>query len=214
MDTVAAMEWRYAVKKFDTKRILSEEKIKVLKKAFQLTPSSSGLQPNRLLIIRNKALQKELEKHSYYQKQVTTASHLLIFCIETTVDTDFITQKFELEMEIRKTPEEIIRPFREILIRNFEGKASSEKELWAINQVYLAMGNLLGICAFEEIDACPMEGFDTKKYDEILQLKEKGLKAILAMPIGYRADDDMFAGFKKVRRPMEDVVIEWESNAE
>ena len=210
MNTVAAMEWRYAVKKFDNKKLLPPEKIDVLKKAFQLTPSSSGLQPNRLLIIQDKALQKKLEKHSYYQKQVATASHLLVFCIETAVDAKFIEQKFELEKEIRNTSEEIVRPFRETLIRNFEGLNSLEKESWAINQIYLAMGNLLAICAYEKIDACPMEGFDTKKYDEILHLNEKGLKAILAMPIGYRATDDMFAGFKKVRRPMEEVVIEWD----
>lgn len=209
MNTVAAMEWRYAVKKFDNKRILPPEKIETLKKAFQLTPSSSGLQPNRLVIVQDKALQKKLEKHSYYQKQVATASHVLIFCIETSVDADYIKQKFELEMEIRKTPEEIIRPFRENLIRDFKEKASEEKEIWAINQVYLAMGNLLGICAFEKIDACPMEGFDTAKYDEELHLTEKGLKAVLAMPIGYRANDDLFAGFKKVRRPLEEVIIEW-----
>ncbi len=209
MDTVAAMEWRYAVKKFDNERILPREKIEIIKKAFQLIPSSSGLQPNRLLIIQDKTLQKKLEKHSYYQKQVATASHLLVFCIETGVDTNFIKQKFELEMKIRNTPEEILRPFRENLIRDFEGKGPSEKEFWAINQVYLAMGNLLNICAIERIDACPMEGFDTKKYDSALHLEEKGLKSILAMPIGYRATDDKFAGFKKVRRPMEDLVIEW-----
>lgn len=208
MNSIEAMEWRYAVKKFDDTRILPQEKIEVIKKSFQLTPSSSGLQPNRLIIIRDKTLQKDLEKHSYYQKQVATASHLLVFCIETSVNSSFIKNKFKLEKEIRNTPDEILHPFRENLIRHFEGKKPSEKDFWAINQVYLAMGGLLNICAIEHIDACPMEGFDADKYDELLQLGEKGLKSILAMPIGYRAKDDMFANLKKVRRPMEEVVIE------
>lgn len=208
MNSVKALEWRYAVKKFDDTKILSEEKLTILKKSFQLTPSSSGLQPNRLIIIQDKKLQKKLEKHSYYQKQVATASHLLVFCIETAVDTAFIHNKFELEKKIRNTPDEILHPFRERLIARFEKSDPVEKRIWAVNQVYLAMGNLLNICAIEQIDACPMEGFDTEKYDELLQLQEKGLEAVLAMPIGLRAEDDFFADFKKVRRPMKDVIIE------
>lgn len=208
MNSVEALKWRYAVKKFDDTKILSEEKITILKKTFRLTPSSSGLQPNRLIIIRDKELQKELEAHSYYQKQVATASHLLVFCIETDVNASFIHNKFELEKEIRNTPEEILHPFREGLIANFNKKNTTEKHIWAVNQVYLAMGSLLSICAIEQIDACPMEGFDTKKYNELLQLQEKGLEAVLAMPIGVRSKDDIFADFKKVRRPMKDVIIE------
>lgn len=208
MNTVEALEWRYAVKKFDDQKLLPSEKIEILKKSFRLTPSSSGLQPIRLVIIQDKKLQKTLEKHSYYQKQVATASHVLVFCIETKVDSSFIHNKFELEKEIRNTPDEILHPFREGLIADFGKKEIPEINLWAINQVYLAMGNLLNICAMERIDACPMEGFDTEKYDEILELKKHGLKAILAMPIGYRAEDDIFSGFKKVRRPLNEIIIE------
>ena len=79
---------------------------------------------------------------------------------------------------------------------------------WATNQAYLAMGNLLTVCALEEIDACPMEGFMPEKYDKILQLNQQGLKSVLVMPIGYRAKDDMFAGFKKVRKTVAESVLE------
>ena len=208
MNSVEALEWRYAVKKFDNERILSAEKIEILKKAFRLTPSSSGLQPIRLVIIQDKKLQKTLEKHSYYQKQVATASHLLVFCIETEVNSKFIHKKFELEKKVRSTADEILHPFRDKLIANFEKKEKNEIDTWATNQVYLAMGNLLNICAMERIDACPMEGFDPEKYNETLELEKRNLKAILVMPIGFRAKDDFFAGFKKVRRPMDEVIIE------
>lgn len=208
MNPIEALKWRYAVKKFDPEKTLPEEKIEVLKKAFRLTPSSSGLQPIKLVLVQDKTLQKTLEKHSFGQKQITTASHILVFCIEVDVNAKFIHDKFEREKQIRKTPEEILGPFRETLIENFGKKELSEKNAWAVNQVYLAMGNLLSICAMEQIDACPMEGFDAKKYDELLGLKEKGLKSVLIMPIGYRAKDDFFSGLKKVRRPMEEIVIE------
>ncbi len=78
---------------------------------------------------------------------------------------------------------------------------------WATNQVYLAMGNLLTICAAEQLDACPMEGFIPDSYDELLDLSSKGLSSVLVLPIGYRAEDDIFSGFKKVRRDMENSII-------
>ena len=109
---------------------------------------------------------------------------------------------------IRNTPEEILKPFREFLLKDFGAKPQQELEQWAINQAYLALGNLLTVCAEEKIDACPMEGFDAEKYDEILKLKEKNLKSVLILPVGYRAEDDIFADFEKVRRPLKQTVIE------
>jgi nitroreductase len=208
MDTLEALKWRYAVKKFDPEKILPGEKIELLKKAFRLTPSSSGLQPIKLVIVHDKNLQKTLENHSFGQKQISTASHVLVFCIEADVSAEFIHQKFDREKEIRNTSEKILKPFRENLIARFEKKQIPEKNRWAINQVYLAMGNLLNVCAMEEIDACPMEGFDLEKYDELLDLKSKNLKSVLAMPIGHRAKDDFFADLKKVRRPLEEIIVE------
>jgi len=73
----------------------------------------------------------------------------------------------------------------------------------------LAMGNLLTICAAEKIDSCPMEGFKAEAYDDILNLHDKGISSALVLPIGYRAEDDKFAGFKKVRRPLEETIIEF-----
>lgn len=208
MNTLKALQWRYAVKKFNPEKILPQEKIEVLKKSFHLTPTSSGLQPLKLVIVHDKPLQKTLEKHSFGQKQVSTASHVLVFCIETDVDADFIHRKFDLEKEVRNTSEKILKPFRENLVERFEKKEVAEKDRWAINQVYLTMGSLLSICAIEGIDACPMEGFDKKKYDEVLDLKNKGLKSVLVMPIGYRAEDDFFAKLKKVRRPLKEIIVE------
>jgi len=80
--------------------------------------------------------------------------------------------------------------------------------LWSKNQAYLALGNLLTVCANEKIDSCPMEGFIPKKYDEILGLKEKNLTSVLVVPIGYRAEDDMKTHQMKVRKKIEEIVIE------
>lgn len=208
MNTIRALEWRYATKKFAPDKIIPQKKIEVLKKAFNLTPTSYGLEPLRLIIVKNQALKEQLFEHSYQQQQVLTASHLCVFCIETGIGPAYIERNFERIQAIRDTPTKILSPFKEFLLNHFDEKKPEEIEQWATNQVYLAFGNILNVCAAEEIDACPMEGFDAQKYDELLDLPANNLKSTLILPIGYRAKDDMFADFEKVRRPLHEVTQE------
>ncbi|MGA8855284.1 MAG: NAD(P)H-dependent oxidoreductase [Christiangramia sp.] len=208
MSNIKALNWRYATKKFDDSRILSKDKIEVLKQAFNLTATSYGLQPLKMLIISNKKLQKSLREFSMNQQQVDSASHVLVICIEDRVDEEFITNYFKMVKHVRETPEEILKPFQNFLVDDFKTKEVKEIEAWAINQAYLALGTLLTICAAEEIDACPMEGFEPEKYDEFLNLHDKNLRSVLVLPVGYRSDDDEFSKFKKVRRPLDEVIIE------
>ena len=79
---------------------------------------------------------------------------------------------------------------------------------WAIRQAYIALGNLMTVCAIEKIDSCPMEGFNPEAIDEVLQLNLKGLKSVLLLPVGKRAKDDIFADLKKVRKPLNETIIE------
>ncbi|MBW1296647.1 NAD(P)H-dependent oxidoreductase [Aquimarina litoralis] len=207
MEIIESLQWRYATKKFDNTRILPQEKIDVLTKAFNLTATSYGLQPLKLVVLKNKELQKELTEHSWNQQQVADASHLLVICTEKIVGEEYITKYFDNVKAIRNTPDNILKPFREQLIDSFKHKEADEISTWAAKQAYLAMGNLLTVCATEKIDACPMEGFIPAKYDEILKLSERGLTSVLVLPVGYRAEDDMFAGFKKVRRTIDETII-------
>ena len=202
------LRWRYATKKFNAEKSLSAEKIETIKQSFNLTATSYGLQPLKLVIIQDKKIQESLVEHSWNQRQVVDASHLLVICIERTLNAEYIKDYFTRVKDIRNTPDEIIKPFQAYLLEDFEGKSTQDIQEWSKNQAYLAMGNLLTICALEEIDSCPMEGFTPEKYDEILNLEAQNLMSVLVMPIGYRADDDMFATFKKVRRPLEDTIIE------
>ena len=208
IDTIERLEWRYAVKKFDPEKTLSPKQLDRLKLAFNLTATSYGLQPIRMVVLNDESLQKKLVKHSYDQQQVAQASHLLIFCVETKVDGDYVKSYFNRVKEIRGTNDEVLNPFREYLVEQFSSKEQGEVMEWATRQAYLAMGNLLTICAMEQIDACPMEGFVPEAYDELLGLKEQGLHAVLVMPVGFRAEDDMFAEFKKVRRKLAKSVID------
>lgn len=208
MENIKALEWRYATKKFDGNKLLPPEKIEVLKNAFNLTATSYGLQPIKLVIIQNKELQEKLVQYSFNQKQVATASHVLVICIENKVDREFIERYFKRVHAIRATPEDILEPFQNFLIGDFEKKHIDEISVWATNQAYLALGTLMTVCATEAIDACPMEGFEPEKYNDLLGLDEMNLESVLVLPVGYRAKDDMFSEFRKVRRPLSDVIIE------
>ncbi|WP_299888351.1 nitroreductase family protein [uncultured Lacinutrix sp.] len=207
MNVIEALQWRYATKQFDSEKLISEEKLNILLKTFNLTATSYGLQPIKLLVLKDKKLQKKLVKHSMDQEQVAQASHVLVFCIETIIDKAYIESYFQRIKNIRDTPDSILEPFKNFLIEDFKNKSQADIALWATKQAYLAMGNLLTVCALEHIDACPMEGFSPEDYDAVLNLKEKNLSAVLVMPIGYRSDNDMFAGFKKVRKDLSDSVI-------
>ena len=207
---VEQLKWRYATKKFDETKKVSTSKIETLKEAFNLTATSYGLQPLKLLVISNPEIIKDLVPMSYNQGQVGNASHIFVICIENKVDTAFIKNYFDLVEKTRNTPREILKSFEEFLIDDFTNKTEEEIALWATKQAYLTLGNLLTVCALEEVDACPIEGFVPSQYDEYLKLSEKGLSSVLVMAVGHRAEDDMFSKLKKVRRGVDEVVIDIE----
>lgn len=208
INIIEQLEWRYAVKKFDANKTLSSEKIENLKQAFNLTATSYGLQPIKMVIVQNKELQEELVPLSMNQKQVAQASQVLVLCIEKNIDADYIKGYFEKVKNVRGTSDEILAPFKENMVSSFSSKAITEIQEWSKRQAYLALGNLLTVCAVEKIDSCPMEGFSPEGYDVKLDLNEKGLTSVLVLPVGYRAEDDVFSTFKKVRRNIEDSIIE------
>ncbi len=202
------LQWRYATKKFDETKKLSTQKIQLLKEAFNLTATSYGLQPLKLVVVSNPQKIKELMPLSYNQAQIGTASHVLVLCTEKNVDEKFIKNYFDLVEKTRNTPRDILNPFQEFLINSFSEKTNEDIQNWAAKQAYLVLGNLLTVCAVEGIDSCPIEGFEPEKYNEYLQLTEKGLQSVLVLAVGYRAEDDMFSELKKVRKNVDDMVIE------
>ena len=209
MNIIEQLNWRYATKSFDSEKIIGEDDINTLLEAFNLTATSYGLQPIILIVIKDKALQEQLVPLSFNQKQVMEASHLFVFCIDSKMDTPFILDYFNRVKDIRNTPNEILDPFKTFLVEDFGSKTQIDKENWAAKQAYLAMGNLMTVCALLNIDACPMEGFSPKDYDAILNLEKLKLKSVLIMPIGYRAKDDFMSKLKKVRKPINESVIIW-----
>jgi len=206
--TIKQLKWRYAVKKFDANKKLSNTKLDRLKQAFNLTATSYGLQPIKMIVVKDKALKQKMLEHAYFQQQISTASHILVIAIDTNFTTKDVDAYFDLEKQVRGTSEEIIGKFRQQLKDTISQKSKEEIEQMAKNQAYIALGNLMTVCAYEKIDSCPMEGFNPQKIDEILNLKSKNLKSVLLLPVGYRADDDFMRKLNKVRKPIKNTVIE------
>lgn len=208
MNSIENLKWRYAVKKFDENKSLSEAQINILKEAFNLTATSYGLQPIKMVVIKNKEIQEQLVVHSWNQPQVVQASHVLVLCIPKEYTTKDIDSYFSLVKNIRNTPDTILNPFKEMLSASIASKKQEELTIWNKNQAYIALGNLMTVAANEKIDSCPMEGFVPEKYDEILGLDKHNLTSVLVLPVGFRAEDDYMKDLKKVRKNIEDVIIE------
>ena len=208
MNIIDSLKWRYAVKKFDANKDLSEIQIETLKEAFNLTATSYGLQPLKLVIIKNKKIQEKLLPFSWNQQQILQASHLLVICIKDNYTTKEVENYFNLVQKIRNTPDEVINPFKKFLTAEIAKKTQEELYVSNKNQAYIALGNLLTVCALQEIDSCPMEGFTPDKYDEILDLTKNNLKSVLVLPVGFRASDDYMKDLTKVRKNISDSIIE------
>lgn len=208
IDTIKKLKWRYATKHFDSSKKLSEEKLNILKEAFNLTATSYGLQPLKMVVISNQEIKNQLMPITYNQPQVRDASHVLILCIEEEIDANFIIDHFKRVEDIRNTSRDILDRFEKNLLNTFSEKEKTEIREWMINQLYLTLGALLTVCAVEKIDSCPMEGFEAEKYDELLGLKQMGLRSVIVLPVGYRDESDFFLSLRKVRRGVDELIVE------
>lgn len=207
MEILEKLQWRYATKKFNRDKKLSNSQLNVLIQAFNLTATSYGLQTMKLVVVAQQAKKNLLLPLAYNQKQVVEASHVLVLCIQTNITEQDVDGYFNTVSNVRSTPNNILEPYRNQLKSVVNTMDTNKKREWAIRQTYIALGNLMTVCAMEGIDSCPMEGFMPEKVDEALNLQTHSLASVLLLPVGFRADDDMFSEFKKVRKPLNEVVI-------
>jgi len=207
-NTIEKLQWRYATKRFDSSKKLSAEKLNILKETFNLTATSYGLQPLKMVVVSNQDIKEKLMPFTYNQPQIRDASHVLVLCVETQIDASFIVDHFKRVEGTRNTPREILEPFEKNLVQTFSEKESHEIREWMVNQLYLTLGALLTVCAVEKVDSCPMEGFEPEKYDALLGLDKIGLQSVIVLPVGYRDESDFFINLQKVRRGVEELIIE------
>jgi len=208
MNLVEHLQWRYATKKFDPTLKISDNSLAYLKKAIQLSASSYGLQSFKTVIITDKEVCQQLKAASWNQTQVVDASHLIVFCNHTAVTDEEIDQYLQHKSKVQNIPLKALDGYGQFMKSRIGALSEEEVKIWTAKQVYIAMGNLLAACAELKIDACPMEGFEPAKYDEILELSDKKLTACVAVAVGYRSEEDKTQFAPKVRKSMEDLFVE------
>jgi nitroreductase len=201
------LQWRYATKKFDPTKIIPDEIWTTLEQSLVLAPSSFGLQPWQFFVVRNPEIRAKLVEHSWGQKQVVEASHLVVLAIKKDIGDADVDRFIARTSEVQGTPIENLQGFANV-IKGFMVKPPYPLNMdeWCIRQVYLALGEFMTCAAMLGIDTCPMEGFVPAKYDEVLGLPERGYQAVVVCPAGYRAEDDKQATRPKVRYTTSEVV--------
>lgn len=204
-EVVSQLQWRYAVKKFDPAKKIREVDWKHVEESLVLTPSSFGLQPWKFVVVTNPEKKAALVAHSWNQTQPADCSHLVVFAARTNLSEADIDQYVARVAEVRQVPVESLGGFKKMMTGSILS-SSFPREDWAAKQCYIALGQLMSVAAVLGIDACPMEGIDPKKYDEILGLNALGYHTVVACPLGYRANDDKYAAAPKVRFKNADVV--------
>ena len=207
MSLIDTLNWRYACKNMDAEKPVEEEKVDRILEAIRLTATSSGLQQYELLVITNKEIQAKIQAIAWNQSQVTAASHVIVFAAWDNYTEERINMMFDLTNEIRGFKNDGWEAYRQMLLSSYPTRDAEANYQHAARQAYVALGTALIAAAMEGVDATPMEGFDPAAADEILGLRELGLRSVVLLPLGYRKEEgDWLVNLKKVRRPMEDFV--------
>ena len=203
------MQWRYAAKKMDATKAVSQDKVNRIIEAARLAPTSSGLQPFEVIVVTNKDIRVQIQAVANNQAQVTEGSHLLVFAAWDTYTADRINHHFDLTNAERGGTNEGWENYRQMLLKSYPSRDAQVNFEHAARQAYIGLGASLIAAAFEEVDSTPMEGFVPKSVDDILGLGPKGLRSVALLPLGYRAKgQDWLENLKKIRRPVSEFVTE------
>lgn len=206
MELLDKLNWRYAAKAMNGEKV-SQEKIDNIIEAARLAPTSSGLQPFEIIVITNQEVKEQIKPIAWNQSVITDCSHLLVFAAWDTYTAERINYMFDLTNEIRGFKNEGWENYRQMLLNSYPQQDEEVNFNHAAKQAYIAFSQAIIAAAYEGVDATPLEGFDPNKLDEILDLRAKGLRSAVMLPIGYRkAENDWLVNLKKVRKSTEDLV--------
>lgn len=199
--------WRYATKKFDASKKVSDKDLETLKEAIQLSASSYGLQPYKVIFVNDPELRAKLQPAAWGQSQIVEASHLIVFANITNFGDDNIDTHINNVTETRGLPADALQGYSDFMKSKISTLPVENRDTWTSKQTYIALGNLLNAAAELNIDVTPMEGFEPQKFNEILGLDKLGLNASVIATIGYRHAEDDTQHYVKVRKPKEELFI-------
>lgn len=206
MELLDKLNWRYAAKAMNGQKV-SQEKIDNIIEAASLAPTSSGLQPFEIIVVKNQDVKDKIRAIAWNQSVVSDCSHLLVFAAWDNYTEDRINKVFDMNDKVREFKSEAGDKYREMLLGTYPNRDSEVNFNHAAKQAYISFSHAIVAAAFEEVDSTPIEGFDPAALDDILQLKDKGLRSCVILPLGYRATEkDWLVNLKKVRKSKEELV--------
>lgn len=202
-----ALHWRYATKKFDATRKISDAQWAAIEEAMLLSPSSFGLQPWRFIVVKNRELLEQFPAISWGQTQPVECSHYVVFAYRKDMSVADVDRFVERIAEVRGVSKESLEGYRGFMLGSHKAAvANGTVNDWCARQVYLAIGQAMTAAALLGIDTCPMEGIEAAKYDALLGLETEGYASVCTVAFGYRSPEDKYASLPKVRYPLEEVV--------
>jgi len=202
------LRWRYAVKRFDSAKKITEAEWSALEESLVLSPSSYGLQPWKFYVVTNETVKTELLPHSYNQPQTVECSHLVVIAAKKDTCPEDIEKYLGYLMEVRGTPAEELEILKGAMLgAQKQATDSGFINEWAARQCFISLGFLLTAAAMMGIDTCPMEGFIPQEYDKVLEIEKDGYFSVVVCAVGYRdREKDWLSKLGKVRYKNEDIV--------
>jgi nitroreductase len=194
-----SLQWRYATRKFDPSKKLSDDQWNTCTESLRLSASSFGLQPWHFICVTNPRTKEDLRALSWNQNQVLDCSHFVVLCARKRFPLEFIDTYIESVAQTRNQDINSLAGLKKSITSFFKTKSNEEMLNWSKNQVYLALGQLLMSTAAIGIDACPMEGIDITKYNKYFNLDDSEFTSCVACAIGFRDNSDPLSLLKKVR---------------
>lgn len=198
-DILQSLNRRYAVKKFDASQKIDDTTMSTLFESLRLAPSSFGLQPRWFVRVINPEIRQKLREHARGQSQITDASDMIVLCRKTTIDESLVQSYLDDIANTRGVSQDDLAGFKATMLWFLEQRDPQWLAQRAHRQVYIAMWFLLETAALLQVDACPMEGFNPVKFDEVLWLEKLWLASAAVVTLWYRSSEDIHANMKKVR---------------
>ena len=205
-EIIKALNWRYAVKVFNPEKNVSEDDLETILESARLSPSANGSEMWKFIVVQNKEIRQKLREAGDNQPKITDASHLIVLTYRTDIEESLVKERIDRTAKIQNQDPKELDGLKNILENTVASKVKDGTlESWVAHQAYIPLGIMLETAALLHVDAGPMEGFQPNKVDEILGLKEKNLKSITMLALGYRGEDPASAR-PKVRRAFNEVI--------
>ena len=209
MSLIEDLNWRHAVKAYDSTKKVSQDKIDKIVEAARLAPTSSGLQPFKVLVVENQDLKERLVEGALNPECMRDCSHVIVFAAWDTYTEERIDKVYDFTTDERGLPRGRFGSYTDKLKSIYLNQPAEANFAHTARQTYIALGLALAQAAELKVDTTPAEGFDNSDVDDVLELSKYGLKSVSLMYVGYAdSQNDWIAQMKKVRIPKEEFVIE------